>query len=280
MTISTLTTERLKDIASDVAMQGYASEEEQQAMARELLAVREAQSVPDTMRNKFKADGIAELLKDAREYSPLTATQWETLAKNWHQTFIGLSLSDDTAPPTPAVPDAITADNAPEIFEIAAQVERIGLSGAYGAYASGWNACRAAMLQPVSEPYKLPDVVGMSVSVDVSTSDDNAGYRYFGRVTEVQKSANPKDKGSVVLLVQDDVESNFDDGIAPDGYQMVPIDLINDLRNAAHFEKASYAASFGSHIDTGRWKDEYEQLTATCKAVDELLAAAPTPTRE
>ncbi|MBC3250500.1 hypothetical protein H8I91_09515 [Serratia fonticola] len=46
MTKSTVTTERLKDIASDVAMQGYASEEEQQAMARELLAVREAQSEP------------------------------------------------------------------------------------------------------------------------------------------------------------------------------------------------------------------------------------------
>lgn len=42
MTIPTVTTERLKDIASDVAMQGYASEEEQQAIARELLAVREA----------------------------------------------------------------------------------------------------------------------------------------------------------------------------------------------------------------------------------------------
>lgn len=125
----------------------------------------------------------------------------------------------------------------------------------------------------------VPDVVGMSVSVDVGTSDDNAGYRYFGRVTEVQQSANPKDKGGVVLLVQDDVESNFDDGIAPDGYKLVPTDLINDLRNAAHFEKASYAASFGSHIDTGRWKDEYEQLTATCKAVDDLLAAAPTPTK-
>ena len=65
----------------------------------------------------------------------------------------------------------------------------------------------------------------------------------------------------------------------PAGFKLVPIDLINDLRNAAHFEKASYAASFGSHIDTGRWKDEYEQLTATCKSVDDLLAAAPTPTK-
>ncbi|MGQ6183045.1 hypothetical protein ACUNGU_08595 [Serratia sp. IR-2025] len=63
-----------------------------------------------------------------------------------------------TAPPAPAVPEAITAANAPEVFEIAAEVERLGLRGVYGAYAVGWNACRAAMLaQPVSSGYTLPD---------------------------------------------------------------------------------------------------------------------------
>ncbi|EPH0541266.1 hypothetical protein N1I02_001175 [Serratia marcescens] len=49
----------------------------------------------------------------------------------------------------PAVPQAITAANAPEVFEIAAEVERLGLRGVYGAYAVGWNACRAAMLVDV-----------------------------------------------------------------------------------------------------------------------------------
>lgn len=49
------------------------------------------QPVPVELRNHFRAEGLAEVLKDAREYAPLTATQWETLAKNWHQTFVGLS---------------------------------------------------------------------------------------------------------------------------------------------------------------------------------------------
>lgn len=57
----------------------------------ELLTRRPAPVVPDDMRNRIKAEGLAELLKDAREYAPLTAAQWQILAKNWHQTFIGLS---------------------------------------------------------------------------------------------------------------------------------------------------------------------------------------------
>jgi hypothetical protein len=64
-----------------------------------------------------------------------------------------------TIPPLPAVPDEITSDNAPEVFEIAAEAERLGLHGAYASYAVGWNACRAAMLQgsePVTTAYKLP----------------------------------------------------------------------------------------------------------------------------
>lgn len=52
--------------------------------------------VPDEIRNRFRAEGLAELLKDARDYAPLTAGQWETLTKNWHQTFVGLSGEGDT----------------------------------------------------------------------------------------------------------------------------------------------------------------------------------------
>ncbi|EEJ5468924.1 DUF550 domain-containing protein [Salmonella enterica subsp. diarizonae] len=49
--------------------------------------------------------------------------------------------------PAPVVPDEITSTSAPEVFEIAAEAERIGLRGSYASYAVGWNACRAAMLQ-------------------------------------------------------------------------------------------------------------------------------------
>lgn len=50
-----------------------------------------APAVPDELRNAYKAEGISEVLKEAREYAPLTAGQWEALANNWHQTFVGLS---------------------------------------------------------------------------------------------------------------------------------------------------------------------------------------------
>lgn len=61
-----------------------------------------------------------------------------------------------SAPPAPAVPDEITSADAPEIFEIAAEVERLGLRGTYGVYAAGWNACRAAMLQLFGITERLP----------------------------------------------------------------------------------------------------------------------------
>lgn len=61
----------------------------------------------------------------------------------------------------------------------------------------------------------------------------------------------------------------------PDGYALVPVELLESLRSSAHFEKASYAASFGSHIDTGRWKDEYEELEKVCTEIDQIIAAAP-----
>lgn len=62
------------------------------AERQELQEYRNAQQVvPDGIANRLKAEGVAELLKDAREYAPLTAGQWDTLANNWHQTFTGLA---------------------------------------------------------------------------------------------------------------------------------------------------------------------------------------------
>lgn len=56
----------------------------------------------------------------------------------------------------PVVPDEITSASAPEVFEIAAEAERLGLRGTYASYAVGWNACRAAMLQAGNSPV-IPD---------------------------------------------------------------------------------------------------------------------------
>ena len=49
-------------------------------------------------------------------------------------------------------------------------------------------------------------IEGMSVSVDVSTSEETAGHRYFGTVTEVMEDSS--DKNGMTLLVQDP-EPNF-----------------------------------------------------------------------
>ncbi|EPN1320000.1 hypothetical protein ACTVDX_001532 [Enterobacter hormaechei] len=38
------------------------------------------------------------------------------------------------------LPVNITSANAPEVFEIAAEAERLGLRGTYASYAVGWNA--------------------------------------------------------------------------------------------------------------------------------------------
>lgn len=54
--------------------------------------------------------------------------------------------------------------------------------------------------EPVSQTYKLPElIVGMEVSIDVSTCDADAGNRYFGTVTEVSELDTAKN--GYILLV-------------------------------------------------------------------------------
>ncbi|EPK8593537.1 hypothetical protein QDZ86_005449 [Pluralibacter gergoviae] len=45
--------------------------------------------------------------------------------------------------PAPVVPEEITSASTPEVFEIAAEAERLGLRGTYASYAVGWNAAIA-----------------------------------------------------------------------------------------------------------------------------------------
>ena len=80
----------------------------------------------------------------------------------------------------PVVPDEITSASAPEVFEVAAEAERLGLRGTYASYAVGWNACRAAMLQtePVSGAYKLPD--GYCIMPVALTAKNGAKYALSG----------------------------------------------------------------------------------------------------
>ncbi|MCO7512358.1 hypothetical protein NJH77_24220 [Serratia fonticola] len=148
MTRSTVTTERLREIIERRSPSLRWGEAEK--VAAELLAVREAQPVVEVKPYGYLRENNGQVQISIGPERP--ADRSGGYATPW-----GAIYAAPPAPAVPAVPDAITADNAPAIFEIAAQIERIGLSGAYGAYASGWNACRAAMLQPVSHGYTLPD---------------------------------------------------------------------------------------------------------------------------
>lgn len=86
---------------------------------------------------------------------------------------------------------------------------------------------RALYTAPVAQAIDIAELVtGMSVSVDVSTGDDDAGNRYFGTVTVAQEDLH--DKHGLTLLVQD-AKPNFtapaaseqDALTAPDGFEQV-----------------------------------------------------------
>lgn len=286
MTISTVTTERLKQIASGNAFT-CTQDDESALMAAELLAVREAQPVASTTKSNIDAvlGGVSTVIWPVRCFKGGASVDLYTAPPALPANVIGRPATPDdspypatisggcllaqawadgynvrnavTAPPAPAVPgwEHISNEWADVATSALVWLKNIadGISTPEVAIKNtelGIAVCRAAMLQScdavrdlstpvdpqIAEYEQALDMVGMSVSVDVSTSDDNAGYRYFGRVTEVQQSANPKDKCGVVLLVQDDVESNFDDGIAPDGYKLMPIEMTDQIGEAIAME--------------------------------------------
>ncbi|CAM6437540.1 hypothetical protein [Citrobacter portucalensis] len=88
-----------------------------------------------------------------------------------------------TVPPAPVVPEEITSASAPEIFEIAAEAERLGLRGTYASYAVGWNACRAAMLQAGNSPV-TPD--GLALVPKRLTAENGAKGVLSGEFSETK----------------------------------------------------------------------------------------------
>ena len=80
-------------------------------------------------------------------------------------------------------------------------------------------------------------IEGMSVSVDVSTGDHDAGHRYFGTVTEVMECQG--DKHGVTLLVQD-AEPNF---AAPTPQAAQPAPATHALR-ASHWQAPAQPVDF------------------------------------
>lgn len=102
-------------------------------------------------------------------------------------------------------------------------------------------------------------IEGMSVSIDVSTSDASAGRRYFGTVTEVMDDRN--DRHGVTLLVQD-AEPNFK---AENPVSSAAIEALRDV----------------DHVVT-QWRESgrdpaYAQWLTLQDVVRAALAAAPSP---
>lgn len=76
-----------------------------------------------------------------------------------------------------------------------------------GAVHAASTAIAAADQWLAEQPDWRDWMIGMCVSVDVSTGDADEGHRYFGTITEVMD--DPGEKHGVSLLVQD-AEPNFD----------------------------------------------------------------------
>lgn len=78
---------------------------------------------------------------------PVSKEEFNLEAERWMQRLINrvIRLDSELVPPTPApvtvkLAKDITSASAPEVFEIAAEAERLGLRGTYASYAVGWNA--------------------------------------------------------------------------------------------------------------------------------------------
>jgi hypothetical protein len=79
-------------------------------------------------------------------------------------------------------------------------------------YAALSTATPQADAAPMSRDQLADLIEGMEVSVDVSTSEHDAGNRIFGTITEAMD--NPGSKHGVILLVQNNIERNFDEPAA------------------------------------------------------------------
>lgn len=132
MTKSTITRERIELIANfHRAMTLPPSHDEIEELARIALAAMDIEPVAYTDERNLG------YIDRGRE----TAYLWGK--QNSEASDVALYRH---AQPVPVVPEEITSASAPEVFEIAAEAERLGLRGTYASYAVGWNACRAAML--------------------------------------------------------------------------------------------------------------------------------------
>ena len=137
------------------------------------------------------------------------------------------------------------------------------------------HPCRECEDAPMSDELR-EFIEGMTVSVDVSTGEHDAGHRLFGTIAEVMDYTGGGDKHGVTLLVND-AKPNFDvpmpythyagRAAVPDGMVLIRRDELEEVVGDAVKWLTSSAGfdELGSHRD------------GIVKLYEGLLSAAPQP---
>ena len=151
----------------------------------------------------------------------------------------------------PVVPDAYVRDERGRMMLNGVCEPKIG-------FGIGWNACRSAMLQ------ELPKSAGESNNC---RSSENV------QVMQVMQDVSRCSNKSAPALDSPPktAESRVGNSpVIPDGYVMVPKDLLSELRDWAHPEIEKYCEMW-----EGRRDSEFPALRKVIADADALLAASP-----
>lgn len=116
------------------------------ALLDELEALKLANAVQDDHINQ-QQDRI-DLLEKGNNEAAKQINSWRRLAKqniaerekDVSELNIARKRIAELEARTVTLPENITSANAPEVFEISSEAERLGLRGTYASYAVGWNA--------------------------------------------------------------------------------------------------------------------------------------------
>lgn len=191
----TLTTEQIEQVIDDcrkgAAMRGLFNKWIVEEMASELLRCRDRLAELSAVDNR-EEQPVA-WRHDNGPFAGIAITRAKSVADSWIAK--GWTVTPlYTAPPEPAVPEAISTRQAIIKMESHEPCDSINV-----AYKLGWNACRAAMLaQPVSQGYKLvpaeptEDMIAAAMNCDdVSFNADETFCVNFGNIYAAMLAAAP-----------------------------------------------------------------------------------------
>ncbi|MEM0606495.1 hypothetical protein AAFL38_28690 [Klebsiella grimontii] len=196
MTKSTITRERLQEIADD----GFLKHGESKVLARMALAAMDSEPVAWRWRWSDDVEGYWRYTEEQREtHGSVTAQPLYRHAQ-------------------PVVPNEITSASAPEVFEIAAEAERLGLRGTYASYAVGWNACRADMLQELQKSAGVSNNCRSNEKLQDQHVESLTTIKAAPALDSLPKNAESRSGNSPVI---------------PDGYVMVPKELSCEMDDAS-----------------------------------------------